>query len=236
MIGCAAYLEIVAAHADGALGGDELAAAERHRSACPPCGRVFVESAETRRLVATRCRFHALPASLRRRIQVQIGAGSLRLRSRPPASRLLMQGVVAAVALFAVAVVVGRSPTPVQLVADDVHRAARGEFEPEDGAPAPSTVSGLEAGGWRCVGGRRGTWGTMRGTMTVYESTDGKTLVLHEMDAGPDFAMPAGGHRSGDRMEYFVDGVVVSIALRGSTISCLAGRMPLDEFHRRVVG
>ncbi len=234
---CATYLELVAAHADGVLAASEVAAAESHRSACRPCARAFEESTETRQLFARRARGEKTPEAIRDRIvALTSGAGRQDVSGRPATSRILMQGAIAAMALLGIGLINGRSPNPMQLVADDVHLVARGEFEPVAGVSAPTTEPSLEAAGWRIVGGREGVWGSLRGTMTVYESQDGATLVLHEMEAGPSFEMPPGGRRVGDRTEYSVDGVLVSVALRGSTVSCLAARLSSGEFHRRVTG
>ena len=150
----------------------------------------------------------------------------------------MVQGAVAAAAVFALVSLVQQPESPLGMVVADVN-ALSNRMPSLSHAVSPPSLAATEvlgSRGWRLLGAREGTWGTMQGTMSVYQAADGKRLAVHQMRVGPGFRMPEGGVRVGDRVQYWIDGVVLSLALRGDVVSCLASRMSRDEFASRVTG
>ncbi len=230
---CAEYLEVVSAHADGALSGAERSASDEHVGVCPRCRRRRARSAEIRDLVRSRAAVATAPVSLRDRIAATTSV--MHRRRGVPAGRLVVQGALAATALLAAAALVLRPVSPMELVVADVYALA--EDLPLGRLPGDEAVSGeLAARGWKLVGGRRGTWGPMRGTLRVFEAADGAQLALHEMEVGPDFELPPGGFDAGGFRNYRVGGVTLGLEVDRGLLRCFAARMSQAEFARRVTG
>ena len=232
---CTAYRDIAAAHADGVLIGSERAAADTHAESCTVCAALQARSEMVRSLVRERAPRATASQDLQQRIQQALGATG-RSHDGSRGGQQVMQGVAAAMAMISLGLFAGPTPSPMQMVAGDVYLAADEAGSFGGSASAISTRHGLEQRGWNAIGSRDGVWGPMRGTMTVYEAADGKRLVLHEMQVPTDFTMPPGGWQVDGRTTYFVDGVVLSLAHSGTTLSCLAARMPTEEFLRRTTG
>lgn len=245
---CNEYKELVAAHADGTLSGDELAGAERHAGACPPCEALRRGQLAVKSLLARRRAFQSAPDSLRTEITRRTvgdtterdGAES---RSSSWKTRILATGAIAATLLLTLGpLLLGNGDTQlVDTIAADVGRVASIVPELATGSPAElrsyyahngitfeDSVEDLEPYGIRLVGGSVSRVGDVPTTLTIYDA-GGAPVVCRRFRAGK-LELPSGGRRFNKSELYEHNGVHVALTeIDGGVICAMASRTPFEE-------
>lgn len=239
---CAAYRDIVAAHADGRLEPAEQVAADAHVAACPRCAEARRAQTAVSGLLRQRRMVQPAPESLRRRIDVAL-AGTAQptdISRRRWRTRVILAGAVAAgLALVFLPRQFAR-PDLLTVLAQDVRAAQtdrvalsmRGDdFDALNAyyrahLDLAEPVIDLRPADFRLVGGTIDALGATPTALTVYQGRGGK-IVCRRFRAG-EIALPPGG-REIDGARYFeVDGVTIRIQRIGDTICCTASTMPIE--------
>lgn len=91
------------------------------------------------------------------------------------------------------------------------------------------SVGNFTSHGFRLVGGGTASIGSAQTTLTLYESSHGKTVGRRFREGAID--VPESSEQAGSRRIFTVDGVTVGIMrLDGGVLCALASKMPRDLF------
>ncbi len=242
---CEKYRDLVAAHVDGELCGDDQRGADDHASTCPACDAMRLAQADVIAILADFRTPVPTPELLRAAIERETVAAET---VRPPRMafhrrRIVVAGAIAATLLLTVLSRFRTSETAViPLLAADIaaaetippnHRTASAadlrSYYAESGLSFDNTVDDLRSHGFHLVGGSVSDLHGTPTTLTVYE-TDGERLLCRRFRA-KDFRWPEGGRRIGNSEVFSHDGVYVSLTrLSGDVICAMASRMPPERF------
>lgn len=243
---CSEYEDLVAAHADGQLTGDDLGRADRHAQACPPCEAMRGAQLAVKAVLAQHRRPRPVPDAVRSEIHRHTGAGRPAERangSHTARNRILLGGAIAATLVLILGpLLMGKAdPNLIGTMASDVTEIAGRSPQVATSSPAElrsyyasngldfaQSVEDLEPYGIHLVGGSVSTVGEVPTTLTIYDAA-GAPVVCRRFRDG-QLALPSGGRRF-NRSELFVQGGVhVALTrLDGGVICLMASRTPFEK-------
>jgi hypothetical protein len=248
---CSEYKDLVAAHADGQLAGEELGRAERHASTCPPCEALRRAQLAVKALLARHRGRQPAPDSLRAEIArrtvgaAEAGASAPSASSGPGSrkTRILVAGAIAATLLLTLGpLLLGRGDTNlISTMAADIGQIATHSPQLATSSPAElrsyyahngltfdQSVEDLEPYGIHLIGGSVSHVGGVATTLTLYDAA-GAPVVCRRFPAGR-LGLPSGGRRFNKSELFEHDGVHVAVTKLDNGVICLmASRTPFEK-------
>jgi hypothetical protein len=260
---CPEYRDLVAAHADAELAGDEAAQAAAHVAGCVRCAALLATQRALKQVLRNSSLIRRTPDAVRQAVRERIdaeerahAAGTWRAawRSLPVSRRALAAAAGVLVVAGAVALLrarpQGTGPAVFDAIVAHYHAVESGQIELSVYTDDPmdlrtyylqtgaftfrNTVVNLEPLGLTLVGGTLTQLYGQASTLSVYRGKAGMVLC-HRIQAGRAELPPGGEVVGGDRF-YTVGGITICVHLEGDVICFLASAMPRADFVRLFTG